>query len=80
MAKEHDADLNDCSEDQDDGKTNVEVGESRAAPIESVVELVTFFAHASSQSDTANVLESPRPAQGTFRLTATGPPRSQPSI
>jgi hypothetical protein len=46
IAQEHDADLNDCCEHQDNGKTDVQVGKSRAAPVESLVEPFTFFAHA----------------------------------
>ena len=55
LLQEHDADLNDCREHQDNGKADVQIGNSRAAPVEGLVELFTFFAHASSQSDTANV-------------------------
>ena len=67
MAQKHDADLNDCCEHQDNGKTDVQISKSRAAPVESLIQLFTFFAHASSKSDTATHWNRLGLLRGTFR-------------
>jgi hypothetical protein len=60
VSQKHDADLNDCTEHQGNGKTNIDVSKPRAAPIESLIELFAFFAHASSQSGSGDALEAPQ--------------------
>jgi hypothetical protein len=46
IGQEHDADLNNSCEHQDNSEPNIQVSKSGAAPVESPIELFTFFAHA----------------------------------
>jgi hypothetical protein len=47
LIQEHDADLDDRTKQQNDGNTNVYVSKPGAAPVESLLEPLTFFAHLS---------------------------------
>jgi hypothetical protein len=45
--QEHDADLNCTCEHQNNGEANVQVNNSRTAPVEGPVELFALFSHTS---------------------------------